>query len=181
MLSSRPERRPVWPFVAAGSFLGVLLLAAGGLWAFGVYSVSEPSKPLLIGVRVEGSRVMVKAPTCPTDTVVRVEVFDGESTTPLWQAREPRTPEGKRGAVTLWADDDFLKPGPGAQPKKLPESVDVLFTYAGTGDGTGDVVDLARVTSAEIPEGRYWTKDGPRTAQEIDEQLECAPGKAATP
>ncbi|MFF5639620.1 hypothetical protein [Streptomyces sp. NPDC012825] len=177
MLSSGSKKRPIWPFVAAGSVLGVLLLAAGGLWAFGVYSMSEPSRSLLIGVRIEGARVTVKAPTCPTDTVARVEVFDGESTKPLWQAREPRTSEGRSGAVTLWADDEFLKPGPGAQPEKLPRSLDVLFTYAGTGDGTGDVVDVAQVVSAEIPEGWYWTKDGPKTAQEIDKQLKCTQGK----
>ncbi|MEV1049945.1 hypothetical protein [Streptomyces sp. NPDC049887] len=181
MLSSNPGKRPVWPFVAAGSVVGVLLLVAGGLWAFGVYSMSEPSRPLLIGVRIDGARVTVKAPTCPTDTVARVEVFDGESTEPLWQAREPRTSEGRSGAVTLWADDEFLKPGPGTRPEKLPRSLDVLFTYARTGDGTGGAIDVAQVTSTEIPEGRYWTEDGPRTAQEIDEQLKCAPEGTTAP
>lgn len=167
------RKRPVWPFALLGAVLGLALLTVAGLWVIGVYSMSDPERPLLVGIRIDGTRISVKAPTCPTDTVGKVQVFDSESERLLWQASDPKTPEGKRGAVTLWNPADFLKPGPEAQPVRLPANLDVSFEYAGGEDGTGDVFNIPKVKAAHLPEGHYWTSDGPMTAQALDNQLKC--------
>ncbi|MFJ8665985.1 hypothetical protein [Streptomyces sp. NPDC093600] len=150
------------------------LIAAAGLWVYGVYSMSDP-RPLLVGMRIDGSRVSIKAPTCPTEAVGKVEVFDGTSEKPLWEARDPKSAEGKRGALTLWAGEEFAHSTPGRQPATLPKDLDVLITDAGTEDGSGGLFDTSVIKAAQLPAGQYWTADGPMTAEAIDRQLSCGP------
>ncbi|MER5798764.1 hypothetical protein [Streptomyces mirabilis] len=75
--------------------------------------------------------------------------------------------------ITLWNADDFLKTSSGAQPKTLPANLDISVTFAGVEDGTGDVFNVRKVKAAYIPDGQYWTRDGSRTAAQIDAQLNC--------
>ncbi|MGW7425661.1 WD40 repeat domain-containing protein [Streptomyces sp. NPDC054813] len=124
-------------------------------------------------MRIDGSRISVKMPTCPTDTVGTVEVYDSDSEKLLWRASGPKTPEGKRGVVTLWNADDFLKASSGTQPKALPANLDISVTFAGTEDGTGDVFNVHKVQAAHVADGQYWTRSGARTAAQIDAQLGC--------
>ncbi|WP_067030852.1 hypothetical protein [Streptomyces dysideae] len=166
-------------FAVAGSvlglaLLGLALLAALGLGAYTVYRMSDPADTLDIGIRIDGSRISVKAPVCPTDLVERVEVFDGRSEEPLWQATGPKTPEARRGTITLWQKADFLSSKPEAGPRRLPKELDVSIEYAGVDDGTGNVFSVSEVAAAHVPEGQYWTDHGPMTAQDIDDQLKCS-------
>jgi len=163
----------VWPFVLLGLLLGPAVLGAACVWVYGVYNMSDPATTILVGMRVDGSRVSVKAPTCPTDEVGMVEVYDSDSEKLLWHANGPNTAEGQRGAITLWKADDFLKTDLKKQPTTLPANLDVSVTYAGSGDGTGDVFDVRKVKAVHLPEGQYWTSDGALTAAQIDAQLNC--------
>ncbi|MFE7134422.1 hypothetical protein ACFVIM_26545 [Streptomyces sp. NPDC057638] len=172
--AARRNRLPV----LLGSVLAVGLLAVVGAWVYGVYAMSAPERGLLVGLRIDGSRVTVKAPTCPTDTVGTVEVFDSETTEPLWRASDPTTQAGKRGELTLWDAAGFARPGPQPQPARLPDRLDVAVEYGvgehgGGPDGSGDVFDTAEAAAAGLPEGQYWTDDGPMTAAAIDGQLRC--------
>jgi hypothetical protein len=140
---------------------------------YGAYSMSDPATTILAGIRIDGSRVSVKMPTCPTDEVGMVEVDDSDSEKLLWRASSPKTSEGKRGVITLWNADDFLKTSSGAHPKTLPANLDISVTFAGVEDGTGDVFNVREVKTAHVPDGQYWTRDGSRTAARIDAQLNC--------
>ncbi|MET9906311.1 hypothetical protein ABZZ74_05755 [Streptomyces sp. NPDC006476] len=179
MSVSEYRRQPVWPYALMWSAVGLAVLVACGTWVFGVYSMSDPATSFLVGMRIDGSRVSVKAPTCPTDRVGTAEVYDSDSEKLLWRARVPRTEEGRRGSFTLWSADDFLKPGAQKQPGKLPRYLDVSVTYAGGDDGTGDVFDLRKVRAAHLTAGQYWTTGGPRTAAQIDAQFSCRTGEPA--
>ncbi|MFR9788006.1 hypothetical protein ACL07V_04900 [Streptomyces sp. MB22_4] len=156
-----------------GSVFGLALLAAIGVGVYTVRAMSDPETSLLVGIRIDGTRVLVRAPVCPADRVGTVEVYDSDSEKLLWRARRPRTPEGERGAVTLWQADDFLTASPRARPRTLPANLDVSFLYADRDDGLDDVFDLREVRAAHVPADRYWTHDGPMTAAQIDAQLRC--------
>ncbi|MFI1002462.1 hypothetical protein ACIP10_26800 [Streptomyces galbus] len=161
------------PFVLLGSVLALALLSAAGAWVYGVYSMSDPTTSILVGMRIDGSRVSVKFPTCPFEKVRTVEVYDSDSEKLLWKATDPKTAEGQQGAVTLWRTDDFSKADPRSMPKALPKYLDVASTYAGTTDGTGNMFNVSEVTSAHVPEGKYWTPSGLKTAAQLDAQLKC--------
>ncbi|MFJ9250605.1 hypothetical protein [Streptomyces sp. NPDC101776] len=135
--------------------------------------MSDPATTILTGMRIDDSRISVKMPTCPTDKVGTVEVYNSDSEKLLWRASGPKTAEGRQGAVTLWMADDFLKASSGTQPRILPANLDISVTFAGADDGTGDVLNIREVKAAHIPDGQYWTRDGARTAAQIDAQLTC--------
>ncbi|WP_128382263.1 hypothetical protein [Streptomyces cavernae] len=156
-----------------GSVLGLTVLAAAGMWMYFVYRLSDPATSLLYGIRIDGSRVSVKAPICPTDKLGTVEVYNSDSEKLVWRANRPKTPEGERGMVTLWKADDFLKASPETQPRTLPTYLDVSVIYAGGEGGGGDVFDVRKVKAARVPTGQYWTHDGFKTATQIDAQLKC--------
>ncbi|MEU9393109.1 hypothetical protein AB0D86_24320 [Streptomyces sp. NPDC048324] len=162
--------RPVWPFVLIGCL--VVALGAVGAFEYMVYRMSDPATTVLVGLRIDGSRVSFKAPVCGTATVRTVEVYDSDSEDLLWRARGPRTAGGRSGAVTLWAADEFRTARPTTRPAALPTWLDVSVTYAG-GDGAGDVFEVRKVKAARVPAGRYWTRDGPLTAAEIDARGSC--------
>src|SRR5947208_9970845 len=121
--------------------------------------MSDPTTAILTGIRFDGSRSSVKMPTCPTDKVGTVEVYDSDSEKLLWRATGPKTPAGKRGAITLWKADDFLKASPGTQPKALSANLDVSVTFAGVDDGTGGTFNIRKAKAAQVPAGQYWTPD----------------------
>jgi hypothetical protein len=156
-----------------GSVLVLAVLAAVGAWVYGAYSMSDPTATILAGIRIDDSRISVKLPTCPTDKVGTVEVYNSDSAKLLWRASGPKTPTGRRGSITLWKADDFHKASPRTQPTTLPANLDVSVIFAGVEDGTGDVFNVPKVKAAHIPDGQYWTRDGARTATQIDAQLKC--------
>ncbi|MFE2491056.1 hypothetical protein [Streptomyces mirabilis] len=53
------------------------------------YSMSDPATTILAGIRIDGSRVSVKMPNCPSDKVKMVEVYDSDSEKLLWGAVHP--------------------------------------------------------------------------------------------
>ncbi|MFE7354174.1 hypothetical protein ACFU8Q_13470 [Streptomyces sp. NPDC057543] len=168
---NQSSRRPWWPFALLGVAC-LAFLAAVGLWVIGVFMMSDP-EPQLVGVRIDGSRITVKAPTCPGEAVEKVQVFDNAAERLLWQASAPRSVAGRRGEVTLWDAEEFLRSGPAAQPHSLPEELDVSFTIAESSGGPGVAFSVPEVTSAQLPEGQFWTNDGPMSAEAIDRQVAC--------
>ncbi|MEU9413497.1 hypothetical protein AB0E08_48495 [Streptomyces sp. NPDC048281] len=140
---------------------------------YGAYSMSDPATTIRAGIRIDGSHIVVKMPTCPTDKVRTIEVYDSDSEKLLWRASSPKTSEGKQGVIALWSTDDFLKTTSGTQPKTVPANLDVSVIFAGSGDGTGDVFNIRKAQAAHVPEGQYWTRSGTRTATQIDAQLGC--------
>ncbi|MGW9029514.1 hypothetical protein ACWGQ5_36435 [Streptomyces sp. NPDC055722] len=163
---------PAW-LAVLGSVLGLVVLAALGVGEYAVYRMSDPEDALLVGIRIDGARISVKAPVCPADTVKRVDVYDSRSEKPLWRATGPKTTQAKRGAITLWAKDAFLRSAPDAEPRRLPKELDISVEYADGNDGTGNVFNISEVMALAVPEGQYWTYDGPMTARRIDAQLKC--------
>ncbi|MFE2267227.1 hypothetical protein [Streptomyces griseosporeus] len=160
-----------------GSVVGLTVVTGVGVWVYGVYSMSDPATSILAGIRIDGSRISIKAATCPQDKVGTVEVYDSNSEKLLWRASHPTTPAGEKGLVVLWKADDFLEASPETQPKALPTDLDVSVTYAGGEDGTGDVFNVRKVLAAHVPTGHYWTHDGTKSAAQIDAQLQCHSSK----
>ncbi|MFD9305221.1 hypothetical protein ACFWCB_21590 [Streptomyces sp. NPDC060048] len=90
----------------------------------------------------------------------------------LWRASGPLTPEALRGEVTLRRPEDFREAGAGERPAVLPRLLEVWVT-TDTRDGGGVPFRPDEVAAAELPDGAYWTRDGPRTAAQIDDQRLC--------
>lgn len=51
--------------------------------------MSDPATTILAGIWIDGSRVSVKMPNCPSDKVEMVEVYDSDSEKLLWGAVHP--------------------------------------------------------------------------------------------
>ncbi|MFG2732156.1 hypothetical protein [Streptomyces canus] len=173
------RQRPVWPFVLLGSVLVLACLAAVGTWVYGVYSMSDPVPPVL-GARVEGKTIVVKFPVCPTDVIRRVEVtdfHDDKTAHPhvLWWALNPTTPSAKNGVVTLWSGDGFERHAPQPAQSAIPRDFVVGYLDP-SGEGLDGVFTLRTVSTAKLKPGQYWTRDGSRTAAQIDAQLNCHDG-----
>lgn len=176
MSLSQPGKRPIWPFVLAGSVLGLAVLVAVGTWVYGIYSMSDPVPPAL-GARVEGKTIVVKFPVCPTDVIHRVEVtdfHDDKSANPhvLWWASNPTTRSAKSGVVKLWSGDGFERHAPQSAPSSIPRDLVVGYLDP-SGEGLDGVFTLHTVSAAKLKPGQYWTRDGSRTAAQIDAQLNC--------
>ncbi|MFE2558323.1 hypothetical protein ACFXGT_20310 [Streptomyces sp. NPDC059352] len=118
-------------------------------------------------MRIDGSRVTVKVSLCPEDEIHSIEVWDSESEKPLWRAGNPKTEASKSGILTLWAPEDYQKPGPETQPNPIPEQLDVTVDI-GSGRSVGVVFDTASVMSSKMPVGTFWTADGPKTTAELN-------------
>ncbi|ATZ22156.1 hypothetical protein ACFZBM_36355 [Streptomyces lavendulae] len=101
-----------------------------------------------------------------------VRVHDSQTEELLWQATGPLTPEGVRGDVTRRRPEQFGRATGGQQPAVRPKLPAVSVAGAERG-GRGEVLDTAEVAAAQLPAGTYWTRKGPRTAQEIDAQYAC--------
>lgn len=156
--------------IAVGSAAGIFVVAYG-LMALGYHSPDDPYV-FTVGMRITDGRIAVKAPTCPRGgvTVVRVKDFVRDRT--LWTATGPLTPEAQHGSVTLWQSEDFRKVKGGEQPAALPKVLEVWVSES-RGDGSGALFRPEEVAAAELPDGAYWTKDGPRTAAQIDRRRFC--------
>lgn len=167
---SRGRKALVIGLIAAG----VLAVPAGVmfLWVTVVTGMSDPVGPSLLGLRIDGDTVTVKAAQCPSERVRRVELHDSDSERLVWRADGPLTAEGRGGPLRLWAAEDYRTARPATGPAELPEQLDVSVAY-GSDDGAGAVFDLAAVRAAAPPAGSYWTPEGIRTGRELDELVDC--------
>ncbi|MFF2065141.1 hypothetical protein ACFVWZ_25625 [Streptomyces sp. NPDC058200] len=162
-----------------GSVLGLAVLAAAGVWVYGVYSMSDPVPPVL-GARVEGKTIVVKFPVCPKDMISRVEVTDSDDTSEnphlVWWASNPTTPSAKKGVVKLWSGDGFERHASEPAQSAIPRNLVVGYVDP-SGDGRDGVFTLRTVSAAKLKAGQYWTHDGTKTAEQIDAQLQCHDSK----
>ncbi|MFJ8847439.1 hypothetical protein ACIRFF_31590 [Streptomyces cyaneofuscatus] len=150
----------------------VVVLMALGFWAFFVHTLSDPGSPGLVGMRIDGDTVTVKAGRCPQDRVRRIEVWDSDTERLLWRGDKPLTEEGRRGVLPLWDGEAYRTSSPAGQPSELPEVLDVTIDH-GPEYGVSEVFDIAEVRAAVLPPGSYWTGDGVRTAEQLDRSLDC--------
>lgn len=150
----------------------VVVLMALGFWAFFVHTLSDPGSPGLVGMRIDGDTVTVKAGQCPQDRVRRVEVWDSDAERLVWRGDQPLTEEGRRGLLPLWVGKAYRASSPAGQPSELPATLDVTIDH-GPEYGVAEVFDITEVRAAVLPPGSYWTHDGVRTAGQIDAALDC--------
>jgi hypothetical protein len=173
---SRPGA--VW-LALLGSAVGMLLLTAVGLWVYGVYSMSDPGPPVS-GARMERGVILVKVPVCPADKPQRLEVQDydaaASSNSPkvIWRASGPTDAAAKRGEVELFSGRGFRRSAPIPAPSDIPPNIEV--DYEGPEWHGGDVFNVKEITKAKLKPGQYWTSKGPKTAAQIDAQLQCDSG-----
>ncbi|GEB58472.1 hypothetical protein SGA01_40770 [Streptomyces gardneri] len=175
------ERRGVRKALVIGLIVVAVLAvpaAVVGLWAAVVIGMSDPGGPSLLGLRIDGDTVTVKAAQCPSERVRRVELRDGDSEKLVWRADGPLTEEGRGGLLRLWAAEDYRTSRPATRPAELPKQLAVSVGY-GPEDGAGAVFDTAAVRAAALPAGSYWTPEGVRTGRELDELIDCGGGEKA--
>ncbi|MFE1548662.1 hypothetical protein [Streptomyces sp. NPDC058718] len=153
-------------------------IALAFLWIKFLTVMSHPVGPGLLGLRIDGDTLTVKAAQCPWERVRRVELYDSESEKLVWRADEPLTEEGRGGLLSLWVAEEYRTSRPAARPAELPKQLDVSVGY-GSEDGVGGAFDLAAVRAAAPPAGSYWTPEGIRTGRELDELLDCGGGGTA--
>lgn len=116
--------------------------------------------------------VTVKAGQCPQDRVRRVEVWDSGTERRVWRGDHPLTEAGRRGLLPLWDGKAYRASSPEARPSELPETLDVTVDH-GPDCGVSEVFHIKEVRAADVPPGSYWTRDGIRTAEELDGLLDC--------
>ncbi|MFD8977177.1 MULTISPECIES: hypothetical protein [unclassified Streptomyces] len=153
-------------------------IALAFLWIKFLTVMSDPVGPGLLGLRIDGDTITVKAAQCPSERVRRVELYDGESEKLVWRADDPLTESGRGGLLRLWAAEEYRTSRPATRPAELPKQLDVLVDYTAEG-GAGGVFDLAAVRAAAPPAGSYWTPEGIRTGRELDDLLDCGGDETA--
>ncbi|MFF1838729.1 hypothetical protein ACFVXE_31740 [Streptomyces sp. NPDC058231] len=160
------------------SFFALLGAAGCGLLP------SDPADPPVFGARAEGKVIVVKIPLCSTDDMRRVDVSDFDDTeheTPrtVWWASDPTPAVAATGVVRLWSGEGFRRHAAEPGTSAVPRHLDVGYTDP-TGDGRDDVLDLVTIAKAQLKAGEYWTRNGPKTAAQIDAQLHCRGQEAGT-
>ncbi|MYT93573.1 hypothetical protein GTY40_21330 [Streptomyces sp. SID8359] len=145
----------------------VVVLMALGFWMFFINVLSDPVSPGIVGMRIDGDAVTVKAGQCPQDRVRRVEVWDSDTERLIWRGDGPLTEEGRSGLLPLWDAKAYGTASAAARPSELPETLDVSIDH-GPEYGVEEVFDIAKVRAADLPPGSYWTRDGVRTARQLD-------------
>ncbi|MFE9013598.1 hypothetical protein [Streptomyces cyaneofuscatus] len=156
----------------------VVVLLTVGFWAFFVHTLSDPGSPGLVGMRIDGDTVTVKSGQCPQDRVRRVEVWDGDRERLVWRGDRPLTEEGRRGLLPLWDGKAYRASSPAGPPSELPATLDVAVDH-GPVYGVSEVFDIAEVRGAVLPPGSYWTRQGVRTAEQLDGVPDC--GNSSSP
>lgn len=165
------REQKAWTAVGIPVGIGFLILAV-----IGVRMMGDPY-PALVGMRVTDGEIFVKVPVCADDEVVSVRVHEHDHEATLWEARGPVTPEALRGEVTLWGGADFREAGAGDRPAVVPRWLEVVVSVSdGNRHGSDDVFDTRKAAEAQLPDGMYETRDGPKTAQQIDALLPCNGG-----
>ncbi|MFJ7190480.1 hypothetical protein [Streptomyces bacillaris] len=164
------ERTIVVTALAVSSVVVVLL--ACGFWAFFLHVFSHPISPGLVGMRIDGDTVTVKAGQCPQDRVRWVEVRDSDAERLIWRGDGPLTEEGRSGLLPLWDAKAYGTTSAATRPSELPKTLDVSIDH-GPEYGVSEVFDIAKVRAAALPPGSYWTRDGVRTAEQLDSIPYC--------
>ncbi|WP_159106860.1 hypothetical protein [Streptomyces rishiriensis] len=159
---------------ASAGFLTVITLWGASACAM---FPSDPADPPQFGARVDGGTIVVKIPMCPTDEIRRVEVYDfddveHENPRIVWSASGPASASTRKGLVTLWSGEGFAKHSGKPVKSAIPPTIGVSYSDP-AGDGRGDVFTLHTIESATLEPGKYWTREGPMTARQIDAQLHC--------
>ncbi|WP_314613412.1 hypothetical protein [Streptomyces stackebrandtii] len=175
------ERRRGRKVLVVGLIAAAILaapIALAFLWIKFLTVMSHPDGPSLLGLRIDGDTITVKAAQCPSERVRRVELYDGDSEKLVWRADDPLTEEGRGGLLRLWAAEEYRTSRPATRPAELPKQLDVSVGY-GSEDGAGAAFDLAVVRAAAPPAGSYWTPEGIRTGRELDELLGCGGDETA--
>ncbi|MFJ4828138.1 hypothetical protein ACIP5L_33215 [Streptomyces bacillaris] len=165
----RRERAIVVTSITVAS---IILLVAAGIWVYGVRAMSHPVSPSLLGARIDGDTVTVKAAQCPQDRVRRVEVRDAETGRLLWYGDRPLTEEALHGVVPLWDGKGYRYSGPAGRPSELPPEFEVVVDQD-PDSGAVEWFETAKIRAAAPPPGSYWTPGGIKTAAELDAVLEC--------
>ncbi|POG44401.1 hypothetical protein BV881_26745 [Streptomyces sp. ZL-24] len=150
----------------------VVVLLAFGFWALFLHVFSHPVSPGIVGMRIDGDRVTVKAGQCPQDRVRRVEVWDSDTERLIWRGDRPLTEEGRSGLLPLWDAKAYGTTSAATQPSELPKTLDVSIDH-GPEYGVSEVFDIAKVRATVLPPGSYWTRDGVRTAEQLDGIPDC--------
>lgn len=166
------RRRERAIIVASITVASIIVLAAAGIWVYGVQAMSHPVALSLLGARIDGDTVTVKAAQCPQDRVRRVEVRNAETGRLLWYGDRPLTEEGLHGVVPLWDGKGYRYSGPAGRRSELPAEFEVVVDQD-PDFGAAEWFDTARIRAAAPPPGSYWTPGGVRTAAELDAVLEC--------
>ncbi|MDX3240280.1 hypothetical protein [Streptomyces sp. ME18-1-4] len=158
----------------AGFLTVITLLGTAGCGMF----PSDPADPPQFGATVDGDTIVVKIPMCPTDEIKRVEVYDfddvkHENPRVVWSASGPNSTSTREGLITLWSGEGFAKHSEIPSNSSIPPNIGVSYRDP-KGDGRGDVFARHTIESAKLEPGKYWTRDGPMTAKQIDAQLHCS-------
>ncbi|PWS42858.1 hypothetical protein DKT74_19870 [Streptomyces sp. ZEA17I] len=159
------ERTVVVTALAVSSV--VVVLMALGFWMFFINVLSDPVSPGVVGMRIDGDTVTVKAGQCPQDRVRWVEVRGSGTERLIWRGDRPLTEEGRSGLLPLWDAKAYGTTSAAARPSELPRTLDVSIDH-GPEYGVAEVFDIAKVRAADLPPGSYWTRDGVRTARQLD-------------
>lgn len=157
--------------------LPVLLASLTALAASGCSVPSDPADPPVFGARADGSTIVVKIPLCKGDEISRVEVYDFDDvkhTNPhvVWWASEPTSKAARSGAVKLWTGEEFARHSARPEKSSIPPNIGVAYKDP-NGSGRDAEFAISEVESAKLEPGKYWTPDGPMTAEQIDAQLQC--------
>lgn len=77
---------------------------------------------------------------------------------------------GEEGVVRLWSAEGFERHA--AKPAPVPRTL-AMSCLDPSGEGLDDVLSPHTIARAKLKPGQYWTNEGPRTAAQIDAQLDC--------
>ncbi|MFD4761543.1 hypothetical protein ACFWOJ_22500 [Streptomyces sp. NPDC058439] len=77
--------------------------------------------------------------------------------------------------------EEVLRAGLATQPHSLPEELVVSFTIAESSGGPAVAFTVRELTSAQVPEGQFWTNDGPMSAEAIDRHVACRASERLSP
>ncbi|MFF7456788.1 hypothetical protein [Kitasatospora sp. NPDC008115] len=143
--------------------------------------MSDP-EPYYFGFRVAGGRVEVLFPLCPGEALTDVSGFDmtGKQRE-LFAASAPTSPEASAGRVVVlgvsdsggqaWLPEGFAERTVYEEVPVLPKFLGV--GYRSAGGGADDVTDTEKAAAAVLGPDQYWTREGPRTAGQINQQFRC--------
>ncbi|MER7704636.1 hypothetical protein ABTX81_17305 [Kitasatospora sp. NPDC097605] len=141
----------------------------------------DPEPPHL-GFRVTEGRVEVLIPRCPGESLTGVRGADvTRKRRELFDAAAPISPAAAAGRVVVlgtsasggpgWVPEDFAERTVHEEAPVLPRLLEVGYRSA-LADASG-VADTANAAAEVRAPDQYWTRKGPRTAEQIDRQFRC--------
>ncbi|MGW4894125.1 hypothetical protein ACWEQL_17915 [Kitasatospora sp. NPDC004240] len=140
--------------------------------------MSDPEPPAF-GYRFVDGKVEILVPLCPDDRLDKVTVADLEGDrVKMFTASDPNTEEAAKGRIVIldargWVPEGFADRQILDESAKLPRLLQISYT-AVDGSGFSGAVEMEKVSAAALQPGQYWTKNGAKTADEINRQLHCS-------